>query len=41
MKYNFDKQHMKGKLHARERIDILLDKNSFHEIGSEVKNIGI
>lgn len=39
MKYNFDKQHMKGKLHARERIDILLDKNSFHEIGSEVKNI--
>ncbi len=26
-------QHKKGKLTARERIDILLDKNSFEEIG--------
>ena len=26
-----DKQHLKGKLTARERIDVLLDKNSFEE----------
>jgi propionyl-CoA carboxylase beta chain len=29
-------QHAKGKLTARERLDILLDKNSFQEIGSMV-----
>lgn len=28
-----DSQHKKGKLTARERIDVLLDKNSFEEIG--------
>jgi propionyl-CoA carboxylase beta chain len=28
-----DAQHKKGKLTARERIDVLLDKNSFEEIG--------
>lgn len=28
-----DDQHKKGKLTARERIDLLLDKGSFHEIG--------
>ena len=26
-------QHKKGKLTARERIDVLLDDNSFNEIG--------
>jgi len=32
-----DQQHAKGKLTARERIDILLDKDSFNEIGMFVK----
>ncbi len=31
-----DKQHEKGKLTARERIDYLLDPGSFTEIGSYV-----
>ena len=31
-------QHKKGKLTARERIDLLLDENSFHEIGSMVSH---
>ncbi len=31
------KQHEKGKLTARERIDILFDKGSFHEIDAFVK----
>jgi propionyl-CoA carboxylase beta chain len=31
-----DEQHEKGKLTARERIDLLLDKDSFTEIGSFV-----
>ena len=30
------KQHDKGKLSARERLDLLLDKDSFHEIGKFV-----
>lgn len=30
----FDKQHSRGKLHARERINLLLDSGSFVEIGS-------
>ena len=30
-------QHKKGKLTARERIDVLLDDNSFNEIGMFVK----
>ncbi len=29
-----DKQHAKGALTARERIDLLLDKGSFREIGA-------
>ena len=29
-----DKQHAKGSLTARERIDLLLDKSSFREIGA-------
>ncbi|MDZ7689866.1 MAG: carboxyl transferase domain-containing protein [Balneolaceae bacterium] len=33
-----DKQHDKGKLTARERIDILLDEDSFEEVGSFVKH---
>jgi len=34
--YNYDKQHLRGKLHALERINYLVDKDSFHEIGGEV-----
>ena len=33
-----DAQHGKGKLTARERLDLLLDKNSFEEIGALVKH---
>ena len=33
-----DGQHSKGKLTARERLDLLLDKNSFEEIGALVKH---
>ncbi len=36
--YDYQKQHIKGKLHAYERIELLLDKGSFHEIGSGIKN---
>ena len=38
--YDIDKQHQKGKLHAIERIDLLVDKNSFLEIGSEITHSG-
>jgi len=31
-----DDQHKKGKLTARERIDLLMDRGSFHEIGALV-----
>ena len=31
-KDRIDKQHAKGKLTARERLDLLLDKNSLHEL---------
>ncbi|MFT4826799.1 MAG: propionyl-CoA carboxylase beta chain, partial [Paracoccaceae bacterium] len=33
-----DAQHSKNKLTARERLDLLLDKNSFEEIGALVKH---
>ena len=33
-----EKQHQKGKLTARERIDVLLDKGSFQEFGAFVKH---
>ncbi|MBT8327197.1 MAG: methylmalonyl-CoA carboxyltransferase, partial [Bacteroidia bacterium] len=33
-----ESQHAKGKLTARERIDLLLDQNSFEEIGALVKH---
>ena len=33
-----DKQHQQGKLAARERIEILLDENSFQEIGAFVSH---
>lgn len=33
-----DKQHQKGKLTARERIELLFDEDSFHEIDSFVKH---
>ncbi len=34
--YDIEKQHAKGKLHAIERIELLVDKNSFNEVGSEI-----
>jgi len=34
--YRIEIQHQKGKLTARERIEYLLDKNSFHEMGQLV-----
>jgi propionyl-CoA carboxylase beta chain len=39
-KYNLKKQHDKGKYHAIERIILLLDQGSFHEIGSGIVNYG-
>lgn len=39
MEYNREKQHVKGKLHAIERIEYILDPDSFHETGQEVSNI--
>lgn len=39
MEYNREKQHVKGKLHAIERIEYILDPGSFHETGQEVSNI--
>lgn len=39
-KYETERQHKKGKYHAIERIYLLLDKGSFHEIGSEIANYG-
>jgi acetyl-CoA carboxylase carboxyltransferase component len=36
--YNLEKQHSKGKLHAIERLNLLLDKDSFQEIGSLVQH---
>lgn len=38
MKYNIEQQHKKGKLHAIERISLLVDKGSFHEIGAGVSH---
>jgi acetyl-CoA carboxylase carboxyltransferase component len=38
MKYNLEKQHQKGKLHAIERLNLLLDEDSFFEIYSGVKH---
>jgi len=35
-KYNYEKQHKKGKYHAIERIYKLVDENSFFEIGSQI-----
>ena len=39
MEYNREKQHVKGKLHAIERIEYILDPDSFRETGQEVSNI--
>ena len=33
-----DKQHQQGKLSARERVTLLLDENSFNEIGQFVEH---
>lgn len=38
MTYNIEKQHEKGKLHAIERINALLDKDSFVEIYAEARH---
>ncbi|QTQ13523.1 acyl-CoA carboxylase subunit beta [Treponema parvum] len=38
MKYNIEKQHEKGKLHAIERINAICDKDSFKEIYSGVRH---
>ncbi len=38
-RYNLDKQHIKGKLHAIERICSIVDQDSFQEIKSEVSHI--
>lgn len=38
MTYDFDKQHKKGKLHAIERINLLLDTGSFVELYSGVRH---
>lgn len=38
MKYDYEKQHKGGKLHARERIDQLVDRGSFFEIGSGISH---
>lgn len=38
--YDLEKQHKKGKLHAIERIGLLLDEGSFREFGSGVSNCG-
>lgn len=40
-KSRIEKQHEKGKLTARERIDLLLDKNSFQEIDAFVTHRSI
>ncbi|MCB0514851.1 MAG: acyl-CoA carboxylase subunit beta [Chitinophagales bacterium] len=37
-KKRLESQHAKGKLTARERVDLLLDKNSFQEIGMLVRH---
>lgn len=41
MKYDYEKQHKGGKLHARERIDHLLDEGSFFETGSGISHSSI
>ena len=38
MNYKYEIQHSKGKLHAIERLNLLLDKDSFQEIGSQVQH---
>lgn len=34
----YDQQHKKGKLHAYERIEKILDNGSFHEIGHDISS---
>lgn len=36
--YNKERQHAKGKLHAIERIEQILDKGTFHEFASQATN---
>lgn len=40
MQYNVNKQHDNFKLHAIERLRLLLDKDSFKEIGKDVSEFG-
>lgn len=37
---HIDRQHQRGKLTARERIDVLLDPGTFQELGSSVNTTG-
>lgn len=37
--YNIEKQHQKGKLHAIERINMLLDNGSFVEVNAGTVDI--
>lgn len=37
-KYQIEKQNKRGKLHAIERLHVLLDEGSFREIGSGIRN---
>ena len=37
--YDTERQHSKGKLHAIERIEALLDEGSFREVGTGITNI--
>lgn len=38
---NIERQNSLGKLYVRERIDILFDKGTFHELGSLVRSSGV
>lgn len=39
LQYDLEKQHKKGKLHAIERIQLILDENTFVETETKVSNI--
>ena len=40
-KKRIDAQHARGKLTARERIDVLLDENSFEEYDMYVEHLSL
>lgn len=41
MNYNYEKQHRNNKLHAIERMNKILDRGSFQEIGSLVHHSSV